>query len=104
MIENGLGSQPEKRSLQADGSSVLIISPYSTWLKVRNLLFDRPETLWNLADCGYLNQGCNKDQNIAAKVMSSYAKSFIARLGDVLGDGNAINWTLSILVAIYIIA
>lgn len=102
MIENGFGSQPEKRSLQADSASALIVSPYLTWLKVRTLLFNRPGTSRNLVDCGYSNQGCYEDQNIAAQVSSSYTESSTALLVDVLSDENAIHWTLSILIAFYI--
>jgi hypothetical protein len=55
-------------------------------------------------DLGYSSQDCFKDQSTIGRghIGLSYSESAFEVLIDILTDNNAICWSLSILVALYI--
>lgn len=92
VIENGLGSQPEKRSLQADSASRLISLYTSTtkrWLKAKSIVW-RVIVMLTAPHSGHVpNQ---LDQG-----------SFLNTIGELLNDANLARWFISLAATLYLV-
>jgi hypothetical protein len=103
VVENGLDSQPEKRSLQADSASTALgASPRSTLLKVRALWQDySPWTAWWLRSISIRTDDHQPLGRLDDAGRQTGAGSLVLRLSAILTDQVAICWSLLLLVTFY---